>query len=119
MAKIWDIQLLPPQMRGSIVIDDSESQLSPLSSDVNRASMLKAPSNINSVAHESIVAKEMEEHAAFDVEATRTSKKMIGNTTQEDDMDTSNDLVQNSDHPTEPMVSYSFDEGSRFLILMG
>jgi hypothetical protein len=119
MAHVCDMQLQPPQMRGSTVIDDSESQLMPMSPDIDRDSMLDGPTGLNLVAQESIVAMETKEHPPFDVEATTTSITIIGNTAQGDAMDTSNDVVQDSNHPTEPTVSHSVDEVSRLLTVMG
>lgn len=113
------MQLQPPQMRGSTVIDDSESQLMPMSPYIARDSMLEGPTGLNLVTQESIVAMETKEHPPFDVEATTTSITIIGNTSQGDPMDTSNNVVQDSNHPTEPTVSHSVDEVSGLLTVMG
>jgi cytochrome c556 len=82
--------------------------------NVDRDAVLKEHAGPNFVAKESMTAMETKEHEPFDVEATRTSSRTTENVAQEEDMDTSNDFVQDLSYPTEPTVSYSFDEMSCF-----
>jgi hypothetical protein len=90
-----------------------------MSSYPNRVTMLKGHTGASFAAKELITVAETKEHDPVDVEATRSKARFIGNVDQDDSVDTSDDVMQDLSRPTEPTVSHSFDEMSRFQTLMG
>ena len=85
-------------MRGSALVDDEESEFTPVSSDLDR------PTASNAVLAV-LEAEKSKESNTMDVE----DRSIVANTTLKDVMDTSDDAVLHPNCPTEPVVGYAFD----------